>query len=100
MEESQIKLIRYSEENKNVEALKGKWGNLGTEWGYVTAVKNLLFVIVYADAQINEYKLPEVYDGFLICSDGTTVPVTDSTINLSLADGVSAQGVLKLKKDN
>ena len=49
---------------------------------------------------MGDYPLPEVYDGFLICSDGTTVPVTNSTLNLALAPTVSAQGVLKLRRDN
>jgi hypothetical protein len=95
-----IQLVRYSEENRNDEALKGKYGALGEDWGYVTAVKNLLFVNAFAGATVGNYSLPEVYDGFLICSDGSTVPVTDSTLNLALAPAVTAQGVLKLRRDN
>lgn len=93
-------IVRYSDSNPNAEALKGKWGCLGEEWGKVTVVKNLVFVIAYKGAQVSDYKLPTVYDGFLICSDGTTVPVDDSTLNLSLGDQVSAQGMLQLTKDN
>ena len=95
-----VQVVRYSQENQNVEALKGKWGALGTDWGYVTIVKNLVFVIAFPGATVDNYGLPEVYDGFVICSDGSTVQVNDSTLNLALAPNVSAQGVLKLRKDN
>lgn len=96
-----VKLIRYSQENKNAsEAFKGKWGFEGMETMCVTIMKNLVFVNAHKGAKVNGYKLPEVYDGFLICSDGSMVEVNDSTINLSLADNVSAHGVLKLLSDN
>lgn len=96
-----VKLIRYSQENKNAaEAFKGKWGFEGMETMCVTIMKNLVFVNAHKGAKVTGYRLPEVYDGFLICSDGSTVEVNDSTINLSLADNVSAQGVLKLLSDN
>lgn len=95
-----IQIVRYSEENKNIEALKGKWGNLGESWGYLCVTKNVLNLIAYKGAKVSGYQLPEVYDGFLICSDGTIVAVDGSVLNLDLADNVSAQGMLKLKKDN
>ncbi len=96
-----VKLIRYSQENRNsAEAFKGKWGFEGMETMCVTVMKNLVFVNAHKGAKVTGYKLPEVYDGFLICSDGSMVEVNDSTINLSLADNVSAQGVLKLLSDN
>lgn len=96
-----VKLIRYSQENKNAaEAFKGKWGFEGMETMCVTVMKNLVFVNAHKGANVSGYKLPEVYDGFLVCSDGSTVEVNDSTINLSLAANVSAQGVLKLLSDN
>ena len=100
MATAQVKIVRYSEENPNDEALKGKYGQIGEDWGYVTVVKNLAFVIAFAGGTVGNYPLPDVYDGFLICSDGTTVPVTNSTLNLALAPTVSAQGVLKLRRDN
>ena len=96
-----VKLIRYSQENRNAaEAFKGKWGFEGMETMCVTIMKNLVFVNAHKGAKVTGYRLPEVYDGFLICSDGSTVEVNDSTINLSLADNVSAQGVLKILSDN
>lgn len=100
MQQGKIQLVRYSEENPNIEALKGKYGSIGEEWGCVVAVKNMLNVIAYRGAKVSGYVLPDVYDGFLICSDGSTVQVENSVLTLDLAEGVSAQGMLKLKKDN
>lgn len=97
---NRMQIVRYSPENPNTEALKGKYGSLGEEWGYTSIVKNLLFVIAFAGATVVEYELPECYDGFLVCSDGTTVPVTGSKLNLALGPGISAQGVLKIRRDN
>lgn len=96
-----VKLIRYSQENRNAaEAFKGKWGFEGMETMCVTVIKNLVFVNAHKGAKVSGYRLPEVYDGFLICSDGSTVQINDSTIKLDLAPNVSAQGVLKLLSDN
>lgn len=93
-------LIRYSEQNQNVEALKGKYGVEGEEWGCVTVIKNVVFVIAYKGAKVVDYVLPEVYDGFLICSDGTTIPVENSRLSLDLGSTVSAQGYLQLRAVN
>lgn len=93
-------LIRYSEQNQNVEALKGKFGVSGEEWGCVTVIKNVVFVVAYKGAKVTGYTLPEVYDGFLTCSDGTAVPVENSTISLDLGSTVSAQGFLQLRAVN
>lgn len=93
-------LVRYSEQNQNVEALRGKYGVSGEEWGCVTVIKNVVFVVAYKGAKVTGYTLPEVYDGFLICSDGTTVPVENSTITLDLGESVSAQGFLQLRAVN
>jgi hypothetical protein len=96
-----IQLVRYSKENPNWEkALEGKWGSVGEDWGCVSVLRNMLFAVAYPGAQVSDYKIPEVYDGFFVDSTGTTWPVNDSTINLQLAPGVSAQAVLKLRKDN
>lgn len=96
-----VKLIRYSQENRNAaEAFKGKWGFEGMETMCVTVIKNLVFVNAHKGAKVSGYRLPEVYDGFLICSDGSTVQINDSTINIDLAPNVSAQGFLKLLSDN
>lgn len=97
---NRMQLVRYSQENQNIEALKGKYGSLGEDWGYTTVIKNLLFIIAFPGATVTDYELPEVYDGFLFCSDGSTVQITDSTLNLTLEPNVSAQGILKLRRDN
>lgn len=93
-------LVRYSEQNQNVEALRGKYGVEGEEWGCVTVIKNVVFVVAYKGAKVSDYTLPEVYDGFLTCSDGTAVPVENSTITLDLGSTVSAQGFLQLRAVN
>lgn len=93
-------LVRYSEQNRNVEALKGKYGVEGEEWGCVTVIKNVVFVVAYKGAKVVDYVLPEVYDGFLICSDGTTIPVENSRLSLDLGSTVSAQGSLQLRAVN
>jgi hypothetical protein len=95
-----IELVRYSPENQNPEATKGKWGSVGEPWGKITVVKNVVCVIAYKGAKVSGYAIPTVYDGFLQCSDGSTVPVTDSRVSLDLDGEVSAFGLLQLKADN
>lgn len=98
--QNDFKLIRYSQENPNIEALKGKYGFLGESWGSVTVFKNLLLVVANKGANVQNFPLPEVYDGFLITTNCNIVRVNNSTLNLSLAADECAQGVLKLVKDN
>lgn len=95
-----MELVRFSPENQNTEALKGKWGGVGETWGKVTVIKNVVFVVAYKGAKVNNFVLPEVYDGFLQCSDGSCVQINNSTLTLNLADGVTAHGILQLKADN
>jgi len=98
--QNEMKLIRYSQENQNIEALKGKYGYLGETWGSVTVFKNLLLVVANRGAKVSDYQLPEVYDGFLLTNEGNTINVTNSKLNLDLGASECAQGVLKLVKDN
>lgn len=95
-----IKSIRYSEENENVEALKGMWGQLGDKNAVFTIVKNLLIVNLMPNAKYTDLKLPSVYDGFIQCSNGTRIQITDSTLTCNLANDVNGFGVLVLKKWN
>lgn len=95
-----MELVRFSPENPNLEGVKGCYGVLGETWGKVTVIKNVVNIVAYKGAKVDKFVLPEVYDGFLICSDGTTVQINDSTLTLNLAEDVSAQGILQLKKDN
>ena len=95
-----MELVRFSPENQNAEALKGKFGVVGETWGKVTVIKNVVFVVVYKGAKVDGFVLPEVYDGFLQCSDGSCVQINNSTLTLNLAEGVTAHGILQLKTDN
>lgn len=98
--QNEMKLIRYSQENPNIEALKGKYGYLGETWGSATVFKNLLLIVANRGAKVSDYQLPEVYDGFLLTNEGNTINVTNSKLNLDLGASECAQGVLKLVKDN
>lgn len=98
--QNDFKLIRYSQENPNIEALKGKYGYLGESWGSVTVFKNVLLIVANKGANVQNFPLPEVYDGFLVTTSCNIVRVANSTLNLSLAADECAQGVLKLVKDN
>ncbi len=95
-----IKSIRYSEENENVEALKGIWGQLGDKNAVFTVIKNLLIVNLMSNAKYTDLKLPSVYDGFIQCSNGTRIQVKDSTLTCNLGNDVNGFGILVLKKWN
>ena len=100
MNNIEIKIVRYDEANQNIEAVKGQWGQLGKKDAVFTVVKNLLFVNLMDGARYTDTKLPEVYDGFVQCSDGTRIQIKDSTLTCSLPSGVNGFGVLVLKKWN
>lgn len=95
-----MELVRFSPENPNTEALKGKYGVVGEVWGKITVIKNVVFVVAYKGAKVDNFVLPEVYDGFLQCSDGSCVQINNSILTLNLAEGVTAHGILQLKTDN
>lgn len=95
-----IKSIRYSEENENIEALKGIWGQQGDKNAVFTIVKNLLIVNLMPNAKYTDLKLPSVYDGFIQCSNGTRIQIKDSTLTCNLASNVNGFGILVLKKWN
>ena len=62
MNKAEIKIVRYDEGNKNIEALKGQYGQLGDSKATFTVIKNLLFINLLNGASYNELKLPTVYD--------------------------------------
>lgn len=95
-----INIVRYSEENENVEALKGQWGQKGDKNAVFTIIKNLLIVNLMHNAKYTDFKLPTCYDGFVQCSDGTIIQIKDSTLTCNLANDVSGFGILVLKKWN
>ena len=95
-----IKVIRYDSTNENVEALKGQYGQIGLKSAVFTIVKNMLIINLLNGAKLDEIKLPECYDGFIQCSNGTRVQVKDSTLTCSLPSEVNGFGILTLKRWN
>lgn len=92
-----IKAIRFDESNKNIEALKGVYGQLGQKTATFTIVKNLLIINLLNGAKYENVKLPNVYDGFIQCSNGTRIQVKDSILNCSLPSNVNGFGIFVLK---
>lgn len=95
-----IKIIRFDESNKNIEALKGQYGQRGEKYGAFTVIKNLLFVNLYNGAIFNDYQLPSVYNGFVQLSNGDIIEVKDSKLTCKLPNDVNGFGVLVLKAWN
>lgn len=95
-----IKVIRYDSTNENVEALKGQYGQIGLKSAVFTIVKNVLIINLLNGAKLDEVKLPECYDGFVQCSNGTRVQVKDSTLTCALPSNVNGFGILTLKRWN
>ena len=100
MNKAELKIIRYDESNKNLEALKGQYGQLGDGKAVFTVIKNLLIVNLFGGAKYDNLKLPTVYDGFIQCSDGTTIQIKDSVLTCNLSNNVNGFGVLVLEKWN
>lgn len=100
MNKAEVKIIRYDESNKNLEALKGQYGQLGDGKAVFTVIKNLLFVNLFGGAKYDNLKLPTVYDGFIQCSDGTIIQIKDSILTCNLSNDVNGFGVLVLEKWN
>lgn len=95
-----VKVIRYDESNKNIEALKGQYGQLGDSKATFTIIKNLLFINLQGGAKYQDAKLPTVYDGFIQLSNGGRVAIKDSTLNCDIPNNVNGFGVLVLQKWN
>ena len=95
-----IRVIRYDSTNENVEALKGQYGQIGLKSAVFTIVKNVLIINLLNGAKLDDVKLPECYDGFVQCSNGTRVQVKDSTLTCSLPSEVNGFGILMLKRWN
>lgn len=92
-----IKAVRFDESNKNIEALKGVYGQLGQKNATFTIIKNLLFINLLNGAKYENVKLPQCYDGFIQCSNGTRIQVKDSVLNCSLPSNVNGFGIFVLK---
>lgn len=95
-----LKIVRYDESNKNIEALKGQYGQLGKKDATFTVIKNLLVINLLDGAKYDGVKLPECYDGFIQCSNGSRIQVKDSTLTCSLPSDVNGFGILVIKKWN
>ena len=54
-----VKIVRYDESNKNIEALKGQYGQLGKKDATFTVIKNLLVINLLNGAKYDGVKLPE-----------------------------------------
>lgn len=97
---SSLKIVRYDEENKNIEALKGQWAQCSDGKGVFTIVKNILFITLLPNTKYDKLVLPQCHDGFLICSNGNIIQIKDSKLTCSLDNTTTAQGQLVLKKWN
>lgn len=97
-----LNAVRLSEDNQNLyEAIKGQWGQFGDKKAAFTIIKNLLFINLFNGAVYKSIKLPfEVYDGFIMLSNGGRIQVKDSTLSCSLPSNVNGQGTLVLKRWN
>ena len=95
-----VKIIRYDDSNKNIEALKGQWAQLGTKNAVFTIIKNLLIVNLMPNAKYDNVKLPTVYDGFIQLSNGQRIDIKDSALTCSLDNSTNGFGILVLKKKN
>lgn len=82
-------------------ALEGVYGLDGQKNLYVTVVKGVGFVHAAGPVTVSGYKLPVTAMPFFLikCSGGTLtgVPVTDSTLDFTLAEGETLFGSFRLK---
>lgn len=96
---NEMRIIRYDESNKNIEALRGQYAQMGESKYSVTVIKNVLFINLYKGCSI-DVKLPNVYDGFLVSSKGRRIEVNDSELKCDMASDETAFGQLVLRKWN
>jgi hypothetical protein len=100
MTKLELKVIRYDESNENIEAIKGKYGQYSDGKAVFTLVKNILFINLLPGAKYDSLQLPECYDGFIQCSNGSRIQIKNSILTCELPAGVSGFGQLVLKKWN
>lgn len=100
MTKLELKVIRFDESNENVEALKGKYGQYSDGKAVFTLVKNILFINLLPGAKYDSLQLPECYDCFIQCSNGSRIQIKNSILTCELPAGVSGFGQLVLKKWN
>lgn len=95
-----VKIVRYDEANKNIEGIKGQYGQLGDKNATFTVIKNLLIINLQSGAKYVNEKLPTVYDGFIQLSNGQRIKITNSTLNCNIPKDVTGFGILVLQKWN
>lgn len=95
-----VKIVRYDEANKNIEGIKGQYGQLGDKNATFTVIKNLLIINLQGGAKYVDEKLPTVYDGFIQLSNGQRIKITNSTLNCNIPKDVTGFGILVLQKWN
>jgi hypothetical protein len=95
-----VDICNFSAPDYVAQALEGSYGWEGRKNIYFTCLKSVCFVNACGPLDFDE-KLPEnAFDWHLIvCSDsGTrTVPVHNSRLTFTLADGETAQGSFRIK---
>lgn len=99
MRNNDIKIIRYSELNDNVEALTGKYGQVGNQQYCLTIIKNILFINLYEGCN-QTINLPEIYNGFLLTSKNRIINVNSKELIVSLDSDETAFGQLILRSWN
>lgn len=95
-----IKIVRFDESNRNIEALKGQYGQNGQKDYSITVIKNVAFVVVYDGGKLDGVKIPTCYRGFLITNKGRRIETDGKTITCTLDSDENAQGTLIIKKWN
>lgn len=100
MNNIEVKIVRYDEANKNIEGIKGQYGQLGHKNATFTIIKNLLVINLQANAKYDNAKLPSCYDGFVQLSNGQILTIKDSTLTCNLDSTTTGFGILVLKKWN
>lgn len=95
-----VDITHFSAPDYVAQALEGAYGLDGRKNIYFTCLKNLVFVNAVGPLTINE-KLPEnAFDWHLmVLSDSgvRTVPVHNSQLSFTLADGETAQGSFRIR---
>lgn len=95
-----LQMIRYDESNKNLEALKGNYGQDGQKSYSLHLIKNVLFIQLYDGCKVENVQLPTVHDGFLRTNKNRTIQIRDSKLSASLASDENAAGFVVLQKWN
>ena len=95
-----LQMIRYDESNKNIEGLKGNYGQDGQKSYSLHLIKNVLFIQLYDGCNVENVQLPTVHDGFLRTNKNTLDEVVrykgecDYLFLSPIFDSISKRGYL------